>query len=666
MRAALLVALTGCSSLLGLDDNFHSPDAGVTNHVGVSGVSKITYHSDVATDTIPEDLTGHAIDAYVVDDTGVHVYPGTGAADGTFTIPDVPARDYYLRIRTPEHPTRANQIWHLDGHDVDLSTDRLGKRAAPTLDGAAPIKLTATAMRKFLSLDRLDLYSTLDQATRTAIYTAGQPALGVDHLTDATVDWRGRPALDASGLWVLHRRFSFDNRGTSLDTVIEVAHAGNLDQRPGQALPIGLTFTPAEPRQARVAINVPALRTRITAQTFAAAQITAAPDGGAGAFGPFVLTYNTRGATFDAAIDAMLEYPDPFPATWSRTAQVFFFTSSRQFDTPNGITQSFGDFTTVIAVAAPGAALALPTLTAPVTGTGHILLDGAPVVDQVHAPDAPLRLSWDPIDAATAYDVQMTDIAPDGTTELLTITTVRPEAVLAGNTIGDQHRVAISISVDYARPLEPAIRKLPTSATQRATFAGVVYFSSTCGNGTVDPGEACDTRGASASCDFDCTAPRCGDGTLNTAAGEQCDAGAADGECDARCHTVTCGDKMVAETEECDDGNTTPGDGCSATCHREPVTNHCGDGLPDYGEECDDGNTSNTDACTVSCRAATCGDGFVQPPEQCDDGNQWSGDGCSITCQTERCGDGLIVYPETCDDSNTAPGDGCSAVCRSE
>jgi cysteine-rich repeat protein len=60
----------------------------------------------------------------------------------------------------------------------------------------------------------------------------------------------------------------------------------------------------------------------------------------------------------------------------------------------------------------------------------------------------------------------------------------------------------------------------------------------------------------------------------------------------------------VAGSEECDDGNTTDGDGCSAGC----VTEICGNGVVQAGEECDDGNASNADA----CRAASCGDGFVR------------------------------------------------------
>ncbi len=49
--------------------------------------------------------------------------------------------------------------------------------------------------------------------------------------------------------------------------------------------------------------------------------------------------------------------------------------------------------------------------------------------------------------------------------------------------------------------------------------------SGSCGNGVVDPGEACDAGAESADCDADCTKPMCGDGLRNAAAGEGCDDG---------------------------------------------------------------------------------------------------------------------------------------------
>jgi len=64
-----------------------------------------------------------------------------------------------------------------------------------------------------------------------------------------------------------------------------------------------------------------------------------------------------------------------------------------------------------------------------------------------------------------------------------------------------------------------------------------------------------------------------------------------------------CGDATVETGEECDDGNTVAGDGCSPTCEREP---RCGDGILDDGEECDDGNTKSDDGCSATCLLEPC------------------------------------------------------------
>jgi len=65
----------------------------------------------------------------------------------------------------------------------------------------------------------------------------------------------------------------------------------------------------------------------------------------------------------------------------------------------------------------------------------------------------------------------------------------------------------------------------------------------------------------------------------------------------------------------------------------------CGDGNLDEGfEECDDGNTENGDGCSSVCtiELMACGDGILdEPEEQCDDGNIEDGDGCSSLCQIE-------------------------------
>lgn len=98
---------------------------------------------------------------------------------------------------------------------------------------------------------------------------------------------------------------------------------------------------------------------------------------------------------------------------------------------------------------------------------------------------------------------------------------------------------------------------------------------------------------------------------------------------------AVCGNSIIEVGEGCDDGNTTPGDGCSASCQVEtPV---CGNSIVESGEQCDDGNTNNGDGCSNTCQIETpvCGNSIIESGEQCDDGNTANGDGCSDTCQTE-------------------------------
>ena len=114
--------------------------------------------------------------------------------------------------------------------------------------------------------------------------------------------------------------------------------------------------------------------------------------------------------------------------------------------------------------------------------------------------------------------------------------------------------------------------------------------------------------------------------------------------------------------EQCDDGNKTPGDGCSVICQ-----------IP-AGWSC----TGSPSVCTM---AGVCGDGVLGATEACDDGNTTAGDGCAANCASvdsgyecrvpgrlciPACGDSQKLGGEGCDDGNTMDGDGCSVVCQVE
>lgn len=151
-----------------------------------------------------------------------------------------------------------------------------------------------------------------------------------------------------------------------------------------------------------------------------------------------------------------------------------------------------------------------------------------------------------------------------------------------------------------------------------------------CGNGILEPGEECDDRGESATCNADCTLARCGDGKINAATGEVCD-----------------------------DGNTVDGDGCDSNC----TPTGCGNGVVTQGETCDDGNLVDDDGCDSNCTPTGCGNGVVTSGETCDDGNTIDGDGCDSNCTPTGCGNGVVTSGEACDDGNTIESDGCESDC---
>ncbi len=116
-------------------------------------------------------------------------------------------------------------------------------------------------------------------------------------------------------------------------------------------------------------------------------------------------------------------------------------------------------------------------------------------------------------------------------------------------------------------------------------------------------------------------------------------------------------------------------------CEVAGGTGVCGDGTVDDGEQCDDDNTTSGDGCSDVCELeSTCGDGVIDDGEACDDGAIIDGDGCSATCEVESgslcsgepsmcstvCGDGIRSGAEACDDGNTTAGDGCNGTCTAE
>ena len=94
----------------------------------------------------------------------------------------------------------------------------------------------------------------------------------------------------------------------------------------------------------------------------------------------------------------------------------------------------------------------------------------------------------------------------------------------------------------------------------------------------------------------------------------------------------SCGDGVIDSNEECDDGNSDDGDGCSSSCTQEDDPNVCEDGEQ---EERDDG-------CTYTCSMGQWQQGSCDPPDS-------DGDGVS---------DGDDAFPNDANETDDSDGDG--------
>lgn len=191
-----------------------------------------------------------------------------------------------------------------------------------------------------------------------------------------------------------------------------------------------------------------------------------------------------------------------------------------------------------------------------------------------------------------------------------------------------------------------------------------VVPSSRCGDGHVDPGELCDgTPGCNVSCGLEVLPGRCGDGKAT--APEECDDGnLADGDsCSRACLLIDCGNGRVDPGETCDRTDSTCVGCQTVPPPPPPPPASCGNGTKEGPEECDDGNLSSGDRCSAECLSEGCGNLRLDAQETCDPPDALS---CNDECQRVTCGDGRKEGIEGCDDGNVERGDRCDDQCQVE
>ncbi len=688
--AALCAA--GCNQILGIgnvkagssappDTPITNPDAPMASDCppppadGIIGCANVTQFNlahptlDGANPVVRADMSKFNVAAYVPDSSmasGFKIINGTASADGTVIVHGVdPGVSYYLRLQNPTDPLFASpHYFYTSQRQLDLGYNEVGRDDTPTTSGTS-VTFDLSGMTAWGLNDDLYVQSyntgtgnTVPPPLPAAGATAGNLVLdwntgGGEVTWEDVTDEAARPPqlLDSSAarnddLWVLHDRTKKTDVGaTSLPPVtgeyISTTLLDGVSVDPGMmknGTPQTITATLATAKAVTTPqhwmINYDALRGAFKDNgVYIAEQLSCGRVANPGADvglqeGQLI---NDNAATiygWEHSADFTHAYADPYPSTWPQVISCAFLHQA-SYKTPNGNRAGTSYITAIVP------AVDTFTMTPPLHGATNWVIGGQPALTSGTVPFdgvTPVTMSWDAQAGVSHYQIRIIG-AVEGV--VAGFDTSETSIVIPADTFTKGNfyifRVfAIQTPTDYAGG---HLLRYSAPFWYVRLASALFRFSKDCGNGKVDSGEDCDpgTPGVSTpTCDADCTAVQCGDGFVNTAAGEQCDQRGDTPTCDADCKTPKCGDGYVNPAlEQCDDGNTTNGDGCSSKCMLE----RCGDGKVDPGEVCDDGNRVSGDGCSSLCQPE-CGDGFVDTNEQCDDSylNGQPGDHCSVTC----------------------------------
>jgi cysteine-rich repeat protein len=650
--AAILFLVGGCNAILGIGDVKSSaggPDAPVvqpdapilacpaasnSNVVGCWFDEFIS--SDVQSTTAAHDLSHFTIQAWVPDNTaaGFHSEPSTVIAPGVFTIDMVPAGvTYYLEVLDTSTPGAIPTYYATAQRALDLSVVAVGRPGTSPVTKQTTVTLNIDKMTAWLSPD----YLLLDSFSVDTENFVGYPAAPSNPPTDGatsiglTLNWQNSYGfvfppmlLDLAhhdDLWVTHNTSitlsDQANHPYTGQVVADAFTSTDVDMKDGQPLTLNGSFSQVTPTATQdFTVNLADLRTALSDANHyfdenvgCGLLVNPASTYGNGigpTIGGFTVDTNTNeAALLGQATLATLHYGNPYPASWP-VVMPCSVQHTRLFRAP-GATK-IGALTASITVWDSGQTPYLfhsqghaPT---GITIGGQPLLDGGAVAFDG---TAPVMVTWNAVPMTDSYIVDVYEVALDVTkttiTHLAIFRTGATSLALPGSlfTKGHYYLFAVGETRQTAAYSTGQLNRSSTPHSGGGVISGIFRFSNDCGNGTVDAGEDCDTKGATATCDADCTAIKCGDGTVNTAAGEQCDDVLDSPHCNAgTCKTSVCGDNYwnQAAGEECDDGNIVNGDGCNSQCKLE----HCGNGTLDNFEDCDDGNNTNGDGCNAFCR----------------------------------------------------------------
>jgi hypothetical protein len=170
----------------GDDPDAARPDATPVETRTITGVAAARHVTPAGEVVVPYDLSSVEI-AVRVPPT-FEVYPGTGTAEGTFSIPGVPVGTYYLQIGT-------GTVLVATADDIDLRGDVLGRPdATPVTVSPTDLVLDVDNLAPWQEGDELQMYSAGSATVAFAMQdaaTAGAPVTDDVALAGFTYDVAG-------------------------------------------------------------------------------------------------------------------------------------------------------------------------------------------------------------------------------------------------------------------------------------------------------------------------------------------------------------------------------------------------------------------------------------------------------------------------------------------
>lgn len=663
------VGLIGCAGLaLGAGCTFPRPpdvgddeDAAIDARIDVvAGTWRVGHRTAAGVTEVPVDLSTAVVQVLIRDEgepTGFRIIDGTGRADGSFTVEGVPPGvEYYLKVGTG----RIVKYWITTHRAPAIYVEYSSRADVQRVTEETPVTLEVDDVVPFSNAPGHAI-DFLAATSYSAEITATLPAIEGDTHVLTKFDWR---SVSVSGPASMPDTTQGDDfhlvqvrerpvptafgRRPQVTTIVAAAST-EIAIRDGMPATARAALTHlTDDHELRIEMSRNDFDGRydptsslgaFTTELFA---LPAVGDPSGFAAQPPMLRVRQGDWSRDASGSFAEEfaYAQPFPASWQRIV-VQSYDRARWLMAPvAGMPAASHASITYASELALDVARFRPALTPPSDirlGDAAASAGGAIRIIGTH----PLALTWRGSPLASQYRVEVIRVsASAGFTRLRTVATFTtaatsialPLEVLSG---GDAFTFVVAAVIAPNDPGGGFLEPDGLPMTVAATPTGGFRIGSTCGDGIVDAGEACDERGPTTTCDVDCTAVICGDGLRNVAAGETCDTIMDTLGCDSDCSPPRCGDgHRNVDLEDCDDGNALDdGNGCSADCRFD---NGCPDGhLEPIVEACDDGPGSA--ACDDDCTPVVCGDRTVNTAagEQCDDGNQLFGDGCSSSCQLE-------------------------------